>query len=139
MGTVRAMKYSGAGILFFLAAMHANWARGSSWPAGDEETLARAIIGNDEMPSTGPCLAVAALLTLGGSLVAGWPRGKPRLQRVGAAGVATTLAARGIVGAAGLIPLTSETFLEWDRRLYSPLCFLLAVLSAAGAVSRRVA
>ncbi len=137
MSVVRTMKYLGTGVLFFLAAVHANWARGSSWPASDEEKLARAIIGDDEMPSAGPCLAVAALLILGGSLVAGWPASKPRMQRVGAAGVAATLAARGLVGAAGLIPLTSETFLWWDRRLYSPLCLLLAALSAAGAVSER--
>ena len=89
------------------------------------------------MPSAGACLAVAALLSLGGSLVAGWPGGKSRLQRVGAAGVAATLAVRGLISVFGLMPLTSETFLWWDRRLYSPLCLLLAVLSAAGAVSRR--
>ena len=89
------------------------------------------------MPSAGACLAVAVLLTLGGSLVAGWPASKPRLQRIGAAGVAATLAARGLVGAAGLIPLTSETFLWWDRRLYSPLCLVLSILSAAGAISER--
>lgn len=120
-----------------MAAVHANWARGSSWPASDGRRLAQAVIGNDEMPSAGACLVVAALLILGGGLVAGWPRSKPRLQRIGAAGVATTLAARGLVGAAGLIPLTSETFLWWDRRLYSPLCFLLAALSAAGIIPKR--
>ena len=131
------MKYSGAGMLFFLAAVHANWARGSSWPADDEEKLAQAIIGGQEIPSAGACLAVAALLALGGGLVAGWPANEPRLQRIGAAGVSATLAARGMAGAAGLIPLTSETFLWWDRRLYSPLCLLLAALSAAGVVSER--
>lgn len=89
------------------------------------------------MPSAGACLAVAALLVLGGGLVAGRPASKPLLQRVGAAGVAATLAARGLAGAAGLMPLTSETFLWWDRRLYSPLCLLLAALSATGAVSER--
>ena len=137
MGAVRAMKYLGAGVLFFLAAMHANWARGSSWPASDRRRLAERVIGGDEMPSAGACLVVTALLVLGGSLVAGWPGSKPRLQRVGAAGVAATLAVRGLVGALGLTPLTSETFLWWDRRLYSPLCLLLAALSAAGAISRR--
>lgn len=131
------MKYSGAGILFFLATMHANWARGSSWPAADEKQLAEAVIGEDEMPSAGACIAVAALLTLGGSLVAGWPASKPRLQRFGTAGVAVTLAARGLVSVVGLMPLTSETFLWWDRRLYSPLCLLLAALSAAGVASER--
>lgn len=131
------MKCLGSGGLFFLAAVHTNWARGSSWPASDQRRLAQAVIGNDEMPSAGACLVVAALLMLGGGLVAGWPRSEPRLQRIGAAGVATTLAARGLVGAAGLIPLTSETFLWWDRRLYSPLSFLLAALSAAGTVPKR--
>jgi hypothetical protein len=130
------MKYSGAGALFFLAAMHANWARGSSWPASNERRLAERIIGGDEMPSASACLVVAALLAVGGSLVAGWPGSKPRLQRFGAAGVAATLAARGLAGATGLMPLTSETFLWWDRRLYSPLCLLLAALSAAGTVPR---
>ncbi|MGF1470642.1 MAG: DUF3995 domain-containing protein [Rubrobacteraceae bacterium] len=137
MNPARAMKYTAAGTLFFLAAVHANWARGSSWPAADERQLARAVIGEDEMPSAGACLVVAALLTVGGSLVAGQPAGRPRLQRTGAAGVAATLAARGIAGATGLIPVTSETFLWWDRRLYSPLCLLLAALSLAGAVPQR--
>ena len=136
-GVARAMKYSGAGILFFLAAVHANWVRGSSWPASSERRLAERVIGRDEMPSAGACLVVAALLAVGGSLVAGWPRSKPRLQRAGAAGVATTLAARSLFGFAGLMPLTSETFLRWDRRLYSPLCLVLAVLSVAGAFPKR--
>lgn len=89
------------------------------------------------MPSAGPCLVVAALLAVAGSLVAGWPASKPRLQRIGAAGVATTLAARGLAGTFRLMPVDSETFLRWDRRLYSPLCLLLAVLSTAGAVPQR--
>lgn len=136
-GVARAMRYSGTVALFFLAAIHANWARGSSWPASSEQQLAERVIGRDEMPSAGACLVVAALLTVGGSLVAGRPASKPRLQRIGAAGVAATLAARGLVGAAGLTPITSETFLWWDRRLYSPLCLLLAALSAAGSFQQR--
>lgn len=133
---VGAAKYSGAVSLFLIAAMHANWARGSSWPAADERRLADAVIGWEKMPSAGACLVVAGLLTLGGNLVAGWPGSKPRLQRIGAAGVSATLAVRGLVGGAGLMLRTSETFLRWNRRLYSPLCLLLAACSAAGAVPR---
>lgn len=136
-GAAKAAKYLGPGTLFFLAAVHANWARGSSWPASDRRRLAERIIGRDKMPSASACLVVSALLTLGGSLVAGWPEGKPRLQKVGAAGVAATLAVRGLAGAAGLVPVASEKFLWWDRRLYSPLCLVLAALSAAGTLSKR--
>ena len=137
MGTVRVMKYSGAAALFFLAAVHANWARGSSWPAADRQRLAERVVGQERMPSAGACLAVTAALTAGGGLVAGWPASRPRLRRIGAAGVAATLAARGMAGLCGLMPPTSEAFLWWDRRLYSPLCLLLAILSAAGTVSER--
>jgi hypothetical protein len=44
------------------------------------------------------------------------------------------LAARGVLGAVGLMPgqRLSEAFARWDRRLYSPLCLLLAGLCAAG-------
>ncbi len=44
------------------------------------------------------------------------------------------LAAHGLVGAFGLMPQqrVSEAFARWDRRLYSPLCLLLAGLCAAG-------
>lgn len=94
------------------------------------------------MPSAAACLAVTALLTVGAGVVAGLPKGAPRLGELGAAGVVAVLAARGAVGAVGLTPglmrrlspeqRVSEEFARWDRRLYSPLCLLLAGLCAAG-------
>jgi len=122
------------GGLLAVAAMHANWARGSAWPAGDERALARAVIGRDVMPPAWASLVVAALLTTGAVLVAGRPHRWPRVQRLGAAMVATTLAVRALIGVAGLMPQerASVAFARWNRRLYSPLCLALAVLCAAG-------
>ncbi len=129
-------RQSGACALLVVATIHANWARGSAWPARDERTLAQAVIGHEAMPSAPACLTVAALLLAGAALVAGRPRGWPRLQRLGAAGVAATLAGRGLIGVAGLMPQerTSSTFARWNRHLYSPLCLALAGLCVAGAV-----
>lgn len=139
-GTARNL---GVGGLLAVAAVHANWAAGSSWPLTNRRKLARAVVGSEEMPSATACLAVAALLAVAAGLVAGFPRRAPRLGRLGAISVAAVLAARGLVGAVGLTPglimpeqRVSEAFARWDRRLYSPLCLLLAGLCAAG-ISRR--
>lgn len=130
-GTARNL---GAGGLLAVAAVHANWARGSSWPLPDRRRLAWTVAGSEEMPSAAACLAVAALLTAAAGLVAGLPRGAPRVGGLGAAGVVAVLAARGAASAVGLMPQqrASEAFARWDRRLYSLLCLLLAGLCAAG-------
>ncbi len=120
--------------LLAVAAVHANWARGSSWPAPDTRTLAHAVISRSKMPGAGPCLAVSALLTLAAAFVGGYPRQQRRLQCAGATGVVAVLALRGLVGAVGLMTnaRTSPAFTRWNRRLYSPLCLVLAALCAAG-------
>ncbi len=134
MDAIGAARNLGVGGLLALAAVHANWARGSSWPLPDRRRLAWTVVGSEQMPSAAACLAVTALLTVAAGLVAGLPRRAPRLGRLGVAGVVAILAARGVVGAFGLMPgqRVSEAFVCWDRRLYSPLCLLLAGLCAAG-------
>ncbi len=134
MDAIKTARNLGAGGLLAVAAVHANWATGSSWPLPDRRRLARTVAGSEEMSSAAACLAVAALLTAAAGLVAGLPRGAPRLGGYGAAGVVAVLAARGVAGAVGLMPQQrhSEAFARWDRRLYSPLCLLLAGLCAAG-------
>lgn len=138
MDTIRTARNLGVGGLLAVAAVHANWAAGSSWPLPDRRRLAWTLVGSEEMPPAAACLAVTALLTMGAGLVAGFPKRAPRLGRLGAAGVVAVLAARGVVGAVGLLPpqRVSEAYARWDRRLYSPLCLLLAGLCAAG-ISRR--
>ena len=134
-GTARNL---GVGGLMAVAAVHANWATRSSWPLPDRRRLAGAVYGSGQMPSAAACLTITALLSGAAGLVAGFPRRAPRLGRLGVAGVVAALAARGLVGAVGLMPeqRVSEAFAYWDRRLYSPLCLLLAGLCAAG-IARR--
>jgi Protein of unknown function (DUF3995) len=124
----------GASSLLFLAAVHANWATGSAWPAHDRAALARAVIGAENLPGTAACIAVASLLALASALVAGWPRDGSQLQRAGAAGVAFVLLARGAAGLSGVMPQErSPIFKRWNRRAYSPLCLALGALAATGA------
>lgn len=59
------VRHAGAGALVIVATIHANWARGSAWPARDKHTLAQAVIGHDAMPSAPACLTVATLLLVG--------------------------------------------------------------------------
>lgn len=133
--TRRLARRIGAGGLLAVAGTHMGWGLGSPWPASDERSLARAVIGHDRMPPSEACFAVAVLLASASALVSGYPRSLPRLRRIGVSGVAATLAARGLIGAFGLMPRRqrdSDTFIWWDRRLYSPLCLALASLCAFG-------
>jgi Protein of unknown function (DUF3995) len=129
----------GAGGLLVVAAMHANWARRSWWPAPDEKSIAQAVLGANHMPSSTACLTVASLLTMGSALVLGRPRRLPRVRRLGAGIAVAVLGARGAIGSAGLMPhdRRSVTFKRWNRRLYSPLCLSLAALCAPAALPRR--
>lgn len=133
----RMARFAGAGGLLAIAGVHAAWALGYSWPAPDKRSLARAVIGRDEMPSSGACWSVAAPLLAASALVAGYPRGSGRIGWFRDAGLACVVGAfliRGLAGAFGLLPpqRASEVFARWDRRLYSPLCFVLALLCAFG-------
>lgn len=135
--TMTVARRLGVGGLIAVAAVHANWARGSSWPAPDTRTLARAVMPDGPLPGAGPCLAVSALLTLAAAFVAGYPQQRPRLQGAGVTGVVAALSLRGVIGAVGLMTnaRTSPAFTRWNRRLYSPLCLVLATLCAAGLAS----
>ena len=127
---------TGAGALLLLSGVHAAWACGSSWPAPTRVELARAVIGRDALPGPLPTVVVVALLAGGALLVGGRPVGPRSLvERVGSAGVAGVLALRGVAGVSGAMPheRRSATFRRWNRRLYSPLCFALALLASAGA------
>ena len=47
-GTARTL---GVGGLLAVAAVHANWARGSAWPLADRRRLAWTVYGSEVMPS----------------------------------------------------------------------------------------
>jgi hypothetical protein len=124
-----------------LAGLHVVWAAGSSWPVPDKETLSDAVIGHERFPSPTACLAVAGVLAIGSAFLAGWPSQVPRLQRMGALGVVAVLSLRGGLGLTGLTHIvspgsSSSRFRALDRRLYAPLCLMLAALAVPAARRR---
>ena len=131
-------------MLFGLAALHAAWGAGSAWPLADRAALAEVVIGGPDVPSPAACYAVSGALVTAAALVAGWPRGRPGVRRLGVAGVTTVLAGRGALGLAGQTRLisrssVSERFTRLDRQVYSPLCLALAGLSVLAAWPARKA
>ncbi len=125
------------------AAVHAAWARGSSWPAADSEQLADLVVGRRPFPSRRETWGVTVLLGAATAVTAtragllpfpgGW---QARPIRWGSKVVASTLLIRGVggfvVSGLGLVESTPR-FRRWDLLMYSPLCL---VLSAAAVLSR---
>ena len=124
-----------ATVLAGIGALHVAWALGSSFPFRDRAALADTVVGNDAVPDPRASLAVAGLLALAAGLVFDvYPAPTP-LCRICLLGVVPVLASRAAVGFAGgterlVAGSNSPRFVAADRRVYSPLCALLA----AGAV-----
>jgi hypothetical protein len=126
-----ALTLAGIGVL------HVAWGFGSSFPFRDRSTLADVVVGNDSVPGRRESLAVAGLLGIAAGLVAAVLPVPRSLRRVGVTGVAAVLATRagfGFAGATGrLVPGSdSPRFVATDRRVFAPLC---AVLAAGAALS----
>ena len=126
-----ALTLAGIGVL------HVAWGFGSSFPFRDRSTLADVVVGNDSVPGRRESLAVAGLLGIAAGLVAAVLPVPRSLRRVGVSGVAAVLATRagfGFAGATGrLVPGSdSPRFVATDRRVFAPLC---AVLAAGAALS----
>jgi hypothetical protein len=126
-------------VLLTLAGLHAAWGAGASWPFADRAALADAVIGVDDVPGPAACFTVSAALAMGSLLVAGRPAPDQRIRRGGAGVVAAVLAGRGVLGLAvrtqAVSPASdSARFRRLDRLVYSPLCLVLAALSAPSAL-----
>jgi hypothetical protein len=109
-------------------------------PRGDASRATDAIVGSGKAPSRAACFAVAGLLGVAATGVAGRPRRPRWISRGIQTGVALALGTRGAFGLAGrtdlLVPgSSSPTFRKWDRRLYAPLCIALATGAAKAAMS----
>ncbi len=124
-----------------IAALHALWAAGSTWPLADRNALADAVCGRTDGSAPGPlaCLTVSGLLAGAAGLVGGYPRRAPRLRRAGAGAVISALVLRGTLSLAGRVDLAvpsavSTRFRALDRQAYGPLCFTLAALALPAAV-----
>lgn len=118
-------------ILLAIAIAHVYWGFGGLWPEQNEAELARAVIGTGQshMPSAWSCFAVAIALLI----VAAWPwllLFQPSDGAVLTVGVAIA-AVFFVRGLAAYSPrwrrrFPAEPFATRDRRLYGPLCMVLA-------------
>lgn len=118
-------------VLLAIAAAHAYWGLGGLWPGKSEAELAHAVIGTGQarMPPPWACFAVAILLLV----VSAWPwllYLRPSHELVLTVGVAIA-AVFFVRGLAAYSPrwrsyFPAEPFATRDRRLYGPLCMVLA-------------
>lgn len=124
--------------LLAAGAVHAVWATGSSFPFETRSALNDAVVGRQASPRPADCVAVAVVLATAAGAVTIAGRHDHRLARLVAAGVAAGFAIRAALGFAGrtrmLVPGSeSATFVRLDRRVYAPLCALLAAGAATAA------
>jgi len=128
-----------------VAAVHAAWARGSTWPRRTDEELADLVVGKQPMPPRATSAGVAAALGGAAAAVAIAGHGAPdrrltRLARLAALIAARVLRTRGMGGVAMAIAGSStsggdasEEFRRNDIRFYSPMCLALSVGAARAA------
>jgi hypothetical protein len=107
------------------------WGFGVSSPFRTREELADSVVGSENAPPLGACLAVASALVLAAVLVARVVPPPTALRGFALRVVVAVLATRGVAGAMGrtstLSPGSdSPAFERLDKRLNSPLCLWLA-------------
>jgi Protein of unknown function (DUF3995) len=128
-------------VLLLLGCLHMLWAFGSNFPCANEQALARAVVGRrgiTKMPSSLSCLIVALCLFAAAVLAAllggYFSLPLPSLVQKGALLLAGLTA--GIVflgrGIIGILPAFERSapelpFLTLNRRVYSPLSFLIGL------------
>lgn len=137
-GSIAAMAF------LVIAALHAYWALGGFWPGRDEESLARLVVGGPpgmRFPGRPATWAVVAVLAGGAAVVLAAadilpvpaPRGLVRGAALLGAAMLLLRAVEGVFDVR-LRPDTAGTpFARLNLILYSPLCFVLALLTAASA------
>ena len=129
------------GVLVLIALLHVAWALGSHFPCANEQALARTVVGRrgiTKMPSARASAFVAICLffaaywaaLLGGKV--GLPIGEPATKWLTALVgglIGVVFLGRGIIGILPAFERASPEmpFLKLNRRLYSPLSFLIGV------------
>ncbi|WP_329416444.1 DUF3995 domain-containing protein [Streptomyces sp. NBC_00704] len=111
------------------ALLHLYWTTGATWPAADDESLSRAVLGTD-VPFTPPVLLplVALLLTASGLVLAHSRRPRHPVLRLGTLAVAAGLSLRALAGIYWMFAEEPGTAFYWlNLALYTPLCAVLAV------------
>lgn len=127
-------------ILLAIAALHAAWAFGSTFPAGSEKQLAHAVAGfagRDKMPPRAASAFVALVLlacavwpfVMSGDVLPGLPRW---MALWGGIKIAIIFSLRGVIG---YMPFwrrltPQQPFARLDVIYYSPLCLAIALAFA---------
>ena len=129
-GSATAIRILTTTALGAVSALHVAWGRGSTFPYGSNAQLTDRVVGSGRRPSPASCYAVAGALGVTAALTAS-TRQSP-LQRSALSVAATVFATRAVFGFSGrtdlLVPgSTSPEFRRQDRRIYSPICVLLAI------------
>ena len=104
---VRRSGYAASFGLAVITGLHIAWGLGASFPFESRSELADTAVGAAVVPPPVACHAVAAALVVASGLCADLPVGSARLRRVGRVGVASLLAARGLMGLVGRTDLAS--------------------------------
>jgi hypothetical protein len=118
-------------VLTVIALLHVAWGLGSSFPFRSRTELADSVVGTEEVPTRGACLAVASALVLAAALVARAVPMPKALRAFALRIAASVLVTRGVAGAMGRTAVLSPgsdspAFQRLDKRLYAPLCLWLA-------------
>jgi Protein of unknown function (DUF3995) len=115
-----------------ISALHVLWGRGSTFPFENLHDLNDQVVGQQVTPSPAACNAVAGLLAVAAISVEGAARRSSPIARTAAAGCGLVLGVRAVLGFTGKTHLAvpgseSEAFRRNDRRVFAPLCLLLAL------------
>lgn len=126
-----------AALLWALAALHFYWGTGGVWPARDEKSLARSVVGAPgitRMPPPLACIAVAFLLAALGVLplliIGVIPAIVPRwLILVAGSCASLVFIGRGYAASRPEFRqfFPEDPFATLDRRYYAPLCYGIGI------------
>ncbi len=117
--------------LLAMALVHMLWAFGATYPARDEETLAKTVVGMKGVTTMPPRLVSFSLslffFAAGIWALALTDPGHSSVLDVGGIGLAMVFLMRGAVGlsAPWREKMSEEPFATFNRKLYSPLCLLI--------------
>ncbi|MEV5962080.1 alpha/beta fold hydrolase [Kribbella sp. NPDC051952] len=115
-----------AGAHILLAAVHIYWATGATWPASDERSLSRAVLGGEASFAPHVVLPLAALHLL--LALAVLRSDRSALARIVVAGLAAGLAARATLGLVWAFTATGTAFFWLNLFLYTPACVALLAM-----------
>ena len=124
-------------VLAVLGGMHTVWSADGSWPFDDRKAMSKVVWGDsiETFPSPAATMFVVVLMAAAALVVTGraglWGRWMPRwVFSVGTWTVAAVLFLRALVYGLGSIG-SDAVNAAWEQRLFTPLCFTLAMLCFA--------